>query len=234
MNLTAKTVAALTLPADKTDVIHFNSDLPGFGYRLRRGADGKARATWVAQYRNAGRTWRVLIGPAAAVSAADARAKAKKVLGAVALGEDPQGAKHDRRGRDAYTLTSVVADYPAAKQSKVRQKTLVETTRYLAGGYFRPLHAVALDTVSRKDVAASLVRIQRESGNVSAARAKAALSALYAWAMRMGLADSNPCIGAGDVSNSKPRERVRPISSLPPCGTSAVTTTMVELYGCSF
>ena len=44
MRLTSKAVAELTLLAGKTDMITFDSDLPGFGYRLRRGAGGKVRA----------------------------------------------------------------------------------------------------------------------------------------------------------------------------------------------
>ncbi len=61
MKLDSKTVAALDL-GGKTDVIYFDDVISGFGCRLRVGADGKVRRTWIAQYRRAGRTRRVLLG----------------------------------------------------------------------------------------------------------------------------------------------------------------------------
>ena len=48
MRLDAKTVAALKLDG-KTDAIFFDDDLPGFGHRLRLGAGGKLRRSWIAQ-----------------------------------------------------------------------------------------------------------------------------------------------------------------------------------------
>jgi hypothetical protein len=56
LKLDAKTVAALTLENGKNDVIHFDSLLPGYGYRLRRAANGKVLRSWVAQYRINGKT----------------------------------------------------------------------------------------------------------------------------------------------------------------------------------
>ena len=46
MKLDAKTVAALDL-GGKADVIHFDGDLTGFGYRLRAGAGGKVIRSWL-------------------------------------------------------------------------------------------------------------------------------------------------------------------------------------------
>ena len=53
MKLTAKAVAALILPAGKTDAIFFDDDMPGFGYRLRQSGD-KVGRSWCVQYRHAG------------------------------------------------------------------------------------------------------------------------------------------------------------------------------------
>jgi integrase len=90
----------------------------------------------------------------------------------------------------------------------VRAKTFAEVSRYLTGGYFKPLHPLALDSITRKDIAARVVVIERESGSVTAARARSALSAFYAWAMRMGLAECNPVIGSVQPKDSESRERV--------------------------
>ena len=56
---------------------------------------------------------------------------AKKALGRVAIGEDPQASKLDRRGKDRHTLKAIVADYLAIKQREVRPRTFIDLTRYL-------------------------------------------------------------------------------------------------------
>src|SRR6516225_6460700 len=103
MKLTDKTIAALTL-AGKKDAIYFDDSLTGFGYRMRQGAGGKVSRSWIAQYRRAGASRRMLIGSAEVVTADQARAKAKKVLAAVALGDDPQAEKAERRTKDQVTM----------------------------------------------------------------------------------------------------------------------------------
>ena len=83
MQLDAKTVASFALDGKK-DVIHFDSELKGFGHRLRVGADGQVMRSWVVQYRRAGGTRRVLLGSGAVLGAEAARAEARKLLARVA------------------------------------------------------------------------------------------------------------------------------------------------------
>jgi integrase len=208
VHLTAKAVAALRLPAGKHDVIYFDASLPGFGYRLRAGAGGKVLRSWVAQYRRARGSRRITLGAAAVLSAEQARKEAKKVLGRVAIGEDPQADRVERRDKDALSFQAVVAEHLAAKKLDVRARTHVELTRYLTGPrYFKPLHSMPVDKVTRKDVAAALVRISRES-NSAAARARAALNGFFVWAMRMGMIEANPVIGTIEPKRAERRERV--------------------------
>jgi integrase len=207
VKITNGTVAGLTLADGKTDAIHFDDSLPGFGYRLRRSGD-KVLRSWVAQYKRAGQTRRVLLGSADLLTAEKARAAAKTVLAEVALGQDPQAERIERRTKDRLTLRAVVADFLADKQEAVRPRTMGELTRYLTGPHFKPLHGVPVDTISRKDIASRLMVIKRESGNTTAIRARTALSSMFIWAMRQGLVESNPTINAGDLPTSKPRERV--------------------------
>jgi len=208
MKLTARSVAALTLPAGKDDVIHFDDAMPGFGFRVRRGSGGKVLRTWVCQYRRAGATRRVLIGKVEVLGAEAARAVAKEVLAKVALGQDPQAEKADRRDKDRNSLRTLVEEFLAAKEPRLRARSRVEIRRYLTGPYFKPLHNLPLDTITRRDVAARVVAIARESGNPTAARARGALSNFFAWTMTMGLAEANPTIGSAKPAQNKPRERV--------------------------
>src|SRR5262249_50908706 len=163
MRLDAKSVAALTLDG-KSDVIHFDDALAGFGFRLRRGAGGKLLRSWVVQYRRAGASRRMLLGSAEVLNAEQARRMAKTALARVAMGENPQAERVDRRGKDKLSFRSVVEEYLPLKQDQVRPKTFHELARYLTGAYFKPLHSMPVDTITRKDVAAQLVAISRQRG----------------------------------------------------------------------
>jgi hypothetical protein len=165
MNLTAKAVAGLTLPAGKNDAITFDDALPGFGFRLRRhSATAPVRGTWIAQYRASGATRRVRLGDAKVLNAEAARGAAKKILAQAALGHDPQEERAERRDKDRLTLRGAVAEYLSAKQTELRASTMVKTRGYLAGAYFRALHGQPLDAITRKQIAASLSRISQSSG----------------------------------------------------------------------
>ena len=192
MKLDAKSIAALKLDG-KTDAIHFDDSMAGFGYRLRRGAGGKVLRSWVVQYKRAGATRRITLGSAEVLGAEAARAAAKKLLAKVALGEDPQAARVDRRGKDLLTMRSQAVEYLAAKERELAKRTLIEMRRYLTDErYFGPLHKLAIDTITRRDVAARVVVIMRECGNPTAARARGALGSFFTWAMRMGLVNPIP------------------------------------------
>jgi integrase len=208
MRLTAKAVAALTLPAGKTDHIEWDDEVRGFGYRLRAGAGGKLLRSWIVQYKRAGASRRMLLGSAAVVGAEAARLQARKLLGKVALGEDPASDRRARRDKDRNTMRSLVDEYLAAKRSEVRPKSFTEIERYLTGGYFKPLHGMPIDQITRHDVARRIVAIGRESGNATAREARGALSTFFVWCLRMGLCEQNPVINAVKPAEIKPRERV--------------------------
>jgi integrase len=214
MRLTAKTIADLELPPGKSDAIYFDQDLAGYGLRLRAGAGGMLRRSYVAQYRTHGRTRRVLIGSAEKLTPDQARKAATKVLAEVALGGDPQHDKQERRGKDKHSLRSVIDEYLAAKESRVRPRTMFELRRYLTGAYFRPLHVMPIDRITRRDVAIRLAAITRENTAIVAGHARTALSAMFAWAMTMGLAEHNAVVGTHRPDQPAPRDRVLDDSEL--------------------
>lgn len=207
MILNSKTVSTLALPEGKTDVIRFDDDMPGFGYRLRQGAGGVKRS-WIAQYRRAGGTRRVLLGNGGVLSATQARERAREVLAKVALGEDPQAEKAERRAKDRVSMKAIIDEYLPMKRAEVRSRTFKEIERYLTGPHFRPLHNMPIDQVSQRDVAACLVTILRERGAGTARTARSALSAAFQWAMQQGLVSANPVVGTRKPVEAGPRERV--------------------------
>jgi integrase len=208
MKLDNRIIAKLTLPHGKTDMIVFDDAVPGFGFRLRSTAKGKILRSWIMQYRAKGRTRRVLIG-SEAVSAERARAEAKKIQAQVQLGGDPQGERETTRAKEAHTLRSIAADYLEARRPQLRPTSYRVTKLYLTDrAYFGPLHATAIGAITRADVAARLRLIAKNSGTVSAGRARSALSTMFAWAIGEGLAESNPVIGTNRPADSTPRDRV--------------------------
>ncbi|HEY8440159.1 MAG TPA: Arm DNA-binding domain-containing protein, partial [Xanthobacteraceae bacterium] len=118
MRLNNRIIARLELPAGKSDVIFFDDDLAGFGYRLRRSGD-RVLASWVCQYRAHGRSRRALIGSAQALGTEQARSQAKKLLGAVALGRDPQ-ADVGARGRRRVAVIDNDQRAPGAREAQAR------------------------------------------------------------------------------------------------------------------
>jgi integrase len=206
MKLDAKSVAALKLDG-KNDAIFFDDDLHGFGHRLRLGANGKLRRSWVAQYKRTGATRR-MSQSAEKLGAEQARGWAKKVLAKVALGEDPQADSRARRDRDSLTMRSQVTEFLAAKEPELAERTFIETTRYLTDPrYFGPLHKLPIDTITRRDIAARIVVIMRERGNPTATCARGTLSSFFTWCMKMGLTESNPTIGSVAPAGNGGRKR---------------------------
>jgi Arm DNA-binding domain len=135
------TIVNIDLPAGKEDAIFFDDTLIGFGLRLRRGSGGKVIRNWIVQYRSHGRSRRMRVGSAETLTAAQARAEAKRLLARVELGEDPQAHKAERRERDEHSLRSVAQDYLDTKTG-IKPRSLELLRWYLLEGpHMRPLLA---------------------------------------------------------------------------------------------
>ena len=210
MRLDAKTIVNLTLPTGKAEQIYWDSELHGFGLRLRlRGR--QLRRTWIAQYRSAGRTRRPTLGSADTLLPAEARTAARKVLANVALGGDPQQEREAKRQAATRTFRAVVGCYLEARERELRPSSYRVSKLYLTGAYFRPLHACAVSEITHADIAACIRTIERERSAATAAAARRALSTLFGWAIAeglMGKSPVNPVIGTRRPADPTPRDRV--------------------------
>jgi hypothetical protein len=99
MRLNAANIAKVTLPPGRTDAIFFDDTLKGFGLRLRIAADRRVVGTWVLQWKRAGASKRIVLGPANVLSAEQARARAKKLLAAIALDRDAWVERREHRDK---------------------------------------------------------------------------------------------------------------------------------------
>ena len=195
MRLSVANIGSLKLPAGKRDAIFFDDDLPGFGIRLRT----SGKRTWIAQYRTGGRSRRVTLGAVGTVDADKARKAAKTLLARVQLGADPQADRAEERERAAVTVGSLGENYLEAQQDRVNRgklshRSLVEDQRYIRRDW-KPLHDRRAHRLTRAEVSDRFDEITKEKGAVTANRARSTLSAMFAWAMRKGKAESNPVAG---------------------------------------
>lgn len=203
MKLTDTSVARLALPQGAADKIIFDDELPGFGLRIRAGGSRK----FVVHYRIAGSQRRHTLGNASVLKVEEARRKARKLLVAVDDGKDPAAEKATQRAASGLTFGAVKVDYLAFRSSDMKAKTYEETDRYL-NKHWSPIDRLSLNSISRATVATRLRELAKDHGPVSADRARASLSAFFAWCIGEGLCEANPVMGTNKASDAKSRDRI--------------------------
>jgi integrase len=182
----------------------------GFGVRRQRG-----NPFYVIKFRVFGRQRFVTIGPHGAPWTPDkARREAKRLLGLVADGKDPQAEKIEARAKAADTIGKVADDYLKHAKKKLKPRSYVETERHLLVNW-KPLHPISVFHLRRRQVAQHLSEITAERSGVVASRARAALSAMFNWAIREGYdIPGNPVFGSNRPAEPKSRTRVLTDSEL--------------------
>ncbi|BDA86379.1 integrase [Aureimonas sp. SA4125] len=110
--LTDAYVAQLVLPTGKSDIVAWDTDVTGFGVRLRPG--GKS---WILAYRpvgsgRAGTFKRMKLGtPTTIRTTAEARTLARIALGKIARGEDPLAERKEGRDVERSKLADLIDRY---------------------------------------------------------------------------------------------------------------------------
>ena len=206
MKLSDRNVATLVRPVNKDDFVVWDDDLPGFGVRLR-----SDRKTYLVQYRVGTQQRRESLGDVRKVKLEDARKAARHRFAKIELGIDPRAERDRARAKAAaarLTLGVVAERYLDAKKAALRPSTYREAERYFTV-HWRAFRDRPIESIRRADLAACLQELIKTRGPIAASRARVNLSALFSWAMKEGLCDSNPVIATNDPEAGKrPRERV--------------------------
>jgi integrase len=210
MELTDTMAATLEPPPGKIEHFEWDSKLPGFGIRLRKlGAEISRR--WYLQYRVGRQQRRESLGDVRKIRLDAARKIARTRFAQVELGQDPAADRAATRIEAAavkLTVGAVADRYLKAKRDTLRPSTYSSAVRYFEL-HWKALRQTPIGAVKRADVAAILQEMMAAHGKVAAARARSNLSALYSWAMREGLTESNPTIATNiPDAGVKSRERV--------------------------
>jgi integrase len=186
------------------DRIYWDTEITGFGLRLRRGGT----KTWILQYKFDGADRRLKLGASPDIKAKVARDMAQAKLAEVWQGKDPQAAKREAKAKRLaqIRLRAVIDSFLAAKKPKLRPLSYYEIERHLTKDW-KPLHDWPIEEIQIPQVASILNRLE-QTGPVAAARSRSNLSALFRWAMGQGYIKYNPVIGTINPDNGVPRERV--------------------------
>lgn len=204
MRLTAATIADLSLPAGKSEIIVFDDAMPGFGVRLRAGG----KKTFIVQYRVGKQQRRVTIASTDVMGVADARKAARQMLGQVASMDDPQVEKARKRRDANLTLGALVDDYLEYKKQKLRPRSFDQAERALRERW-SPLHGLPMSAIDPMTISARLDGLSKEYGPASADRARAELSSFFTWAIKKrAAARENPVTLTERPADPKARDRV--------------------------
>ena len=164
MKFTQSAVTKFKMPQGKREHIEFDDGMPGFGLRLRNGGKREHR-TYILQYKIGPKQRRITLGNVAKIDVDEARRKARRLFGKIADGKDPANEKAVARAEASHTFDVVASQF--LMDPKLKPRTLVETQRFLQK-HWKPLHRLALASISRTIVAPQLRTIAKDHGPVSA------------------------------------------------------------------
>ena len=172
----------------------------GFGVRRQL-----RTPVYVLKYRDQGQQCFVTIGPHGSPwTPEQARREAKRLLGLVAAGRDPR----TELAKDKTSVRAVAEEYLGYARRRQKPRSFLETQRHLLTNC-TPLHQASALTLTRREVAGHLAALEAAKGTVTAARARAALSGLFNWAIREGYEiAANPVAGTNRPTEPPSRARV--------------------------
>jgi integrase len=218
MRLTDENLHLCSLPDGVGDKFYFDDELVGLGIRCRRDITGRVRRTWVVQYRSkqTGKQGRVSLGSVdkpAQLSATRARQKAAELLVSVKVGDDPQKARKAVQKAHKELLLDCALRYLEDRRTGIVGKRPMSKSTYLAAKRTFEKHFAALAKrpvalITDDDIRKGLRQVIERHGKVAAINDKSNLSAFFSWAMREGIAKSNPTINAQALAVNAPRDRV--------------------------
>jgi integrase len=145
-----------------------------------------------------------VLGQVSAIKLAKARDIAGELYAKVRLGGDPASEKREKVRRALDTFGLLAERFLEQYRARVRTKN--EVSRHLRK-YAAVLHPMSADSITLRDIADLLAKIDKASGATTANRVRATLSRCFSWAMREGLALSNP-VANTNKREEYPRDRV--------------------------
>lgn len=199
IKLTHRSIATLTAGKWLTDYLDYS--LPGFGVRVHH----TGRKAYFVRYIAAGKRRRMTIGAYPALSLADARDKAKQIIGRIASGGDPQAQRHADRA--AETFGELTSEY-LERHARLKKRSWREDARVIKTDLLPAWKNRKAKEISRRDIAELLDGIVERGAPIMANRTKALLSKIFNFGMSRDIVEYNPCHGVPMPSKARQRDRV--------------------------
>jgi integrase len=172
----------------------------GFGVRVSYGG----KKVFVVRYRVNRRLRRLTIGPYPALSLADARRKARMVMGDVAQGDDPAQDKQEQR--EAETFRGLTKAY--LEVAEKRHRSWKEEKRIIDKDLLPEFGARLLADIRRRDVRELVEAIARKrNAPVMANRTLGVLSRMFNFALDREWIEASPAARIPEPGEERSRDR---------------------------
>lgn len=187
--------------------ILWDADVPGFA--ARRLATGIA---YVLKYRSGGKQrWYTIGRHGAPWTVQTAREEARRLLGDIADGGDPQGTKElERAARieptDDDTVRAALDAF--ANRYLIKLKSAADVRRVLDKEVLPAWGARPLGRIAKRDVIELLDRIVDRGAPVQANRVLAHVRKFFNWCVSRDMLSHSPCVGVKAPSEEEDRDRV--------------------------
>jgi len=200
--LNDRRIAALPVPTlEQRQRDYWDETLRGFGVRVSYGG----KRAFVVRYRVNRRLRRLTLGPYPGLSLADARRKAREVLGDVARGDDPAQDKQERR--DAETFGGLAKSY--LEVAEKRHRSWKEEKRIIDKDLLPELGFRLLVDIRRRDVRELVEAIARKrNAPIMANRTLGVLSRMFNFALDREWIEASPAARIPEPGEERSRDRV--------------------------
>jgi integrase len=204
MKLTTTTIGKKDLapPPGRTEAIHFDDEIPGFGLRIRQAGS----RSFIYQYAIRGRHRRMSLGVATPETVARARKTASELHARVRLGQDPASDKVEAQRQASETFGPSAEEFLDTLRPRYRPGSFREIRRHLTL-HAKPLHHLPVARITLRDIADLISSVTKQSGAVTANRVRSSLSVLFSWLIQNGRVPANPVVNSGK-NQEKARDRV--------------------------
>ena len=193
--------AVRSLRPDERQVDYWDLEPRGFGVRV----SSAGRRTFIVRYRAAGRYRRMSLGRYPTVSLADARRRARQVLGEVASDGDPAQVRQD--ARQAPTFEALAALY-LEKHARVRKRSWRQDRRMIENELLPKWRGLRAGEIRRRDVRELVEAIAERPAPISANRVRALTSKIFNFGVSREVVEFNPCAQLEQPGRERRRDRV--------------------------
>ena len=194
------------LPTPKSDLVHWDASLPGFGVKVTP----KGRKVFVVLYRTGGagsKLRKYTIGPYGRVTLHQARIAAQKVFAAKLEGRDPAAEKREANRR---VVADRVDDLLEAfiVQRLSQNRSAGEISRLLRREMGKLWGSRSIHEISKRDVIDVVSAIEQRGAPAAANKALKSIKTFLNWCVGRAVLDRSPAEGVPLPTKEVSRDRV--------------------------